>query len=167
MARRESQRPSRPEKVCVYCGRSFAYRKKWERVWDQVKYCSDRCRRSAKTGEDLGPPKAEDFRQAKAEDFRQAKAEDFRQAKAEDFRQAKAEDFRQRILDLLQSRSAESSICPSEVLPVAVRKDKVLMERVRQMARLMAHQGIIEITQKGQVVNPDDFRGPIRLRRPR
>ena len=33
-----------PEKVCVTCGRPFAWRKKWVRVWDQVKFCSDRCR---------------------------------------------------------------------------------------------------------------------------
>lgn len=33
-----------PEKVCVTCGRPFAWRKKWERVWDEVKFCSDRCR---------------------------------------------------------------------------------------------------------------------------
>ena len=33
-----------PEKLCATCGRSFAWRKKWERVWDEVKFCSDRCR---------------------------------------------------------------------------------------------------------------------------
>jgi len=33
-----------PEKLCVSCGRPFTWRKKWERVWDEVKYCSDRCR---------------------------------------------------------------------------------------------------------------------------
>jgi hypothetical protein len=33
-----------PEKPCATCGRPFAWRKKWERVWDEVKYCSDRCR---------------------------------------------------------------------------------------------------------------------------
>ena len=33
-----------PEKICVVCKRSFTWRKKWERVWDQVKYCSKRCR---------------------------------------------------------------------------------------------------------------------------
>ncbi len=33
-----------PEKLCVSCGRPFAWRKKWERVWNEVKYCSDRCR---------------------------------------------------------------------------------------------------------------------------
>lgn len=33
-----------PEKVCVACNRPFAWRKKWERVWNEVKFCSDRCR---------------------------------------------------------------------------------------------------------------------------
>ncbi|NQW55884.1 MAG: DUF2256 domain-containing protein [Chloroflexi bacterium] len=26
-------------------GRPFQWRKRWERVWDEVKYCSDACRR--------------------------------------------------------------------------------------------------------------------------
>ncbi len=33
-----------PEKTCATCGRPFAWRKKWARVWDEVRYCSDRCR---------------------------------------------------------------------------------------------------------------------------
>ena len=33
-----------PTKVCVVCNRPFEWRKKWEKVWDEVKYCSDRCR---------------------------------------------------------------------------------------------------------------------------
>jgi hypothetical protein len=33
-----------PQKTCAACGRPFAWRKKWEKVWDEVKYCSDRCR---------------------------------------------------------------------------------------------------------------------------
>ncbi len=33
-----------PTKICVTCGRPFAWRKKWERVWEDVKFCSDRCR---------------------------------------------------------------------------------------------------------------------------
>ena len=38
-----------PQKVCVQCGRPFAWRKKWERVWVEVRYCSDRCRAEART----------------------------------------------------------------------------------------------------------------------
>jgi len=40
-----------PQKVCVTCGRPFLWRKKWEKVWDEVKYCSERCRKG-KAGND-------------------------------------------------------------------------------------------------------------------
>ena len=33
-----------PTKICATCGRPFAWRRKWARDWDEVKYCSDRCR---------------------------------------------------------------------------------------------------------------------------
>ncbi len=33
-----------PQKNCLVCGRPFAWRKKWGKVWDDVKYCSERCR---------------------------------------------------------------------------------------------------------------------------
>jgi hypothetical protein len=39
-----------PTKPCTTCGREITWRKKWERTWDQVKYCSEACRRS-KTGD--------------------------------------------------------------------------------------------------------------------
>jgi hypothetical protein len=34
-----------PTKDCVVCGRTITWRKKWERSWDEVRYCSDGCRR--------------------------------------------------------------------------------------------------------------------------
>lgn len=33
-------------KLCQRCGRTITWRKKWERDWDNVRYCSDACRRS-------------------------------------------------------------------------------------------------------------------------
>ncbi|MEM7162278.1 MAG: DUF2256 domain-containing protein [Bacteroidota bacterium] len=33
-----------PVKDCVVCGRPFSWRKKWERNWSDVKYCSKKCR---------------------------------------------------------------------------------------------------------------------------
>jgi hypothetical protein len=36
----------RPTKVCCVCGRAFEWRKKWKDDWEQVKYCSQRCRRT-------------------------------------------------------------------------------------------------------------------------
>lgn len=35
-----------PTKICLTCHRPFAWRKKWKAVWDDVKYCSDACRKS-------------------------------------------------------------------------------------------------------------------------
>ena len=32
------------EKLCLVCGRVFSWRKKWERDWSSVKYCSMRCK---------------------------------------------------------------------------------------------------------------------------
>jgi hypothetical protein len=33
-----------PEKPCVACGRAMTWRKKWAKNWNEVKFCSDRCR---------------------------------------------------------------------------------------------------------------------------
>ncbi len=50
MPKRESQRPreggtnGHPDKLCARCGRPFSWRKKWERDWESVRYCSDKCR---------------------------------------------------------------------------------------------------------------------------
>ncbi|MFN4910070.1 MAG: DUF2256 domain-containing protein [Flavobacteriales bacterium] len=38
-----------PIKICSVCGFSFSWRKKWEKVWDEVKYCSNRCRNQRNT----------------------------------------------------------------------------------------------------------------------
>ena len=33
-----------PVKTCAGCGLEFAWRKKWARDWEAVKFCSERCR---------------------------------------------------------------------------------------------------------------------------
>ncbi|RWY47889.1 DUF2256 domain-containing protein [Mucilaginibacter gilvus] len=33
-----------PSKICQCCKKPFSWRKKWAKCWDDVKYCSDRCR---------------------------------------------------------------------------------------------------------------------------
>tara|TARA_B100000700_G_C15036016_1_gene852857 strand:- start:2485 stop:2694 length:210 start_codon:yes stop_codon:yes gene_type:complete len=35
-------------KVCENCYRSFAWRKKWERDWDEIKFCSKKCKAESK-----------------------------------------------------------------------------------------------------------------------
>jgi len=43
-----------PAKTCAACGRPFAWRRKWARVWDEVRYCSERCRRQRGDGRASG-----------------------------------------------------------------------------------------------------------------
>jgi hypothetical protein len=43
-----------PQKVCAACGLPFTWRKKWERDWDAVRYCSDRCRKAGVPGKAAG-----------------------------------------------------------------------------------------------------------------
>jgi hypothetical protein len=39
-------------KTCLVCGRTIEWRKKWERSWSEVKYCSDGCRRRKRDAAD-------------------------------------------------------------------------------------------------------------------
>lgn len=116
----------RLSKLCEKCGRSFSWRKKWERDWDQVKFCSERCRRAKSPG--------------------------------------RQKEIEASILGLLQKRGVDKTIRPSEVLSPTEKSDRLKMEEVREVARHLVQRGLLQITQKGKVVDPDAFRGPIRLR---
>jgi hypothetical protein len=35
-----------PSKICIKCNRSFSWRKKWERSWEEVKFCSEGCKKA-------------------------------------------------------------------------------------------------------------------------
>ena len=39
-------------KTCASCGRTIEWRKKWERDWDSVRYCSTDCRKRGVTETD-------------------------------------------------------------------------------------------------------------------
>jgi len=71
----------------------------------------------------------------------------------------------QSIIDLLKRRSGSATICPSEAAR-AVQPDgwENLMEDTRCAARRLVVKGLIEIVQKGSVVDPSTAKGPIRLR---
>ena len=43
-----------PEKTCAFCGRPFAWRKKWERDWDSITCCSEACKGSLKRSRRAG-----------------------------------------------------------------------------------------------------------------
>lgn len=49
------RKPTLPTKICAVCGRPFAWRRKWARDWERVRYCSERCRRQRRPDERQPP----------------------------------------------------------------------------------------------------------------
>ncbi len=119
-----------PSKTCASCGREFAWRKKWEKNWDAVIFCSDACRSRG-----IRPVDRE---------------------------------LTQSIRGLLDARAGSATICPSEAARAVGGEDwRDLMEPARRAARRLVAAGEVEITQRGQVVDPSTARGPIRIRKAR
>ena len=77
-------------------------------------------------------------------------------------------DLEAAIRDLLAARARTATICPSEA---ARRVDpdgwRDLMPGARRVAGRLVADGRVEMTQRGEVVDPATARGPVRLRRPR
>jgi hypothetical protein len=74
----------------------------------------------------------------------------------------------QAILDLLGTRAATATICPSEAArAVGAEGWRELVEPARRAARRLVDAGAVEITQGGRVVDPSTARGPVRIRRVR
>ncbi|MDA2956350.1 MAG: DUF2256 and DUF3253 domain-containing protein [Actinomycetota bacterium] len=116
------------EKVCERCGRTMQWRAKWARNWNEVKYCSDACRKQRLTAVDTALEDA--------------------------------------ILQLLNARARDASICPSEAArAVGGESWQSLMEPARKAARRLVAQEKAQITQGGKVVDPSRAKGPIRIRR--
>lgn len=69
------------------------------------------------------------------------------------------------ILDLLATRAANATICPSDAARAAHPDDwRAWMEPTRQAARRLVATGRVTVTQGGQPVDPSTSRGPIRIR---
>ncbi|HET7799916.1 MAG TPA: DUF2256 and DUF3253 domain-containing protein [Humibacillus xanthopallidus] len=69
---------------------------------------------------------------------------------------------------LLDARASDASVCPSEAARAVGADDwRELMEPARMAARRLVGAGLAQITQGGQVIDPDHAKGPIRVRRPR
>ena len=80
----------------------------------------------------------------------------------------RSEKARAAIEQALAARGPDKTICPSEAARLAGGDDAFgdWMDDVRAAARGMVAEGVLEVTQKGEVVDLAHVRGPIRLRRP-
>jgi Protein of unknown function (DUF3253) len=75
-------------------------------------------------------------------------------------------DIAQRIQDLLAKRSANASICPSEVARSLAADEaawRALMPEVRRVADQLAQHNTIRVTQRGLEVSALTAKGAIRL----
>ena len=72
----------------------------------------------------------------------------------------------QTILRLLGERAETSTICPSDAAR-AIGGDewRDLMDPTRQAAARLVAQGLVDVTQGGEVVDVTTVRGPVRIRR--
>ena len=41
----KGNKQSLPSKPCAVCSRAMSWRKRWARSWDEVKFCSEACRK--------------------------------------------------------------------------------------------------------------------------
>jgi hypothetical protein len=76
------------------------------------------------------------------------------------------EKLRTAILELAARRGPSSSICPSDAARAVGGDDwRDLMDDARDVARALARDGEVVITQGGEVLDPDAaWHGPIRIR---
>ncbi|WP_249783437.1 DUF3253 domain-containing protein [Mycolicibacterium lacusdiani] len=77
-----------------------------------------------------------------------------------------SDKLRSAILDMARERGPAKTICPSDAArAVGGEQWRDLMDDARDIARDLARAGDVEITQKGEVLDPDaTWRGPIRIR---
>ena len=73
-------------------------------------------------------------------------------------------DLRVEIMRQVTERGVGKSICPSEVARAYGEDWQKLMPHVRNAARGLSREGLIDILRKGRPVDPETVRGVIRLR---
>lgn len=125
-------------KPCAACGRTITWRKKWERDWDQVRWCSDACRRAKVRPVDAALEDAV----------------------------LRLLDARPVGATICPSEAAR--VVARTVGTSSDDAWRELMEPARAAARRLVVRGEVEITQGGAVVDdPSHTKGPIRIRRRR
>lgn len=122
-------------KTCQSCGRTIEWRKKWERDWDQVRYCSTSCRKRG----------VRDVDRRLEESILDLLAQ----------RASRA--------TICPSEAARAVAADGGGDDPEGWRD--LMEPARRAARRLVDRGEVEITQGGRVVDPSTAKGPIRIRR--
>ncbi len=134
---RPQQPSTHPPKSCATCGRTITWRKKWERDWDAVKFCSDRCRSHKPSAQDA-------------------------QLEAAILDLLRARGSGKTICPSEAARAVASTLSPAAGPDRNLWQP--LMAPARAAALRLVAAGHIEITQGGHPVDGSTAKGPIRLR---
>ncbi len=138
MGRKRVPEPVVEEKVCAVCGRRIEWRRKWADSWEEVRYCSDACRRRRREDTAVLEDAIRDLL-----------------------------DQRARGATICPSEVARAQVGGAGTDSDADTDEawRDLMEPVREAARRLVATGEVQILQKGAVVDPSTAKGPIRIRR--
>lgn len=120
----------------------MTWRRKWARNWDEIKYCSDACRKRKVEAIDIALENA---------------IVELLRARAGGHTICPSEAAR-----LVVSREEKEEGGGEE--GEGEERWRGLMERTRMAARRLVVNGSVVITQRGQVVDPSTAKGPIRIR---
>ena len=126
---------SHAAKDCAACGRTITWRKKWERDWDNVRFCSDACR---SRGHSAASRQQDHALEQMILALLHARGQGKTICPSEAARAVAASDVR----ELWQP----------------------LMEPARAAARRLVAAGKIVVTQQGVVIDASTAKGAIRLR---
>ena len=122
-------------KTCLTCGRTIEWRKKWERDWDTVKFCSDACRTHK-------PGARDKLLEDTILQLLQARGAG----------------------KTICPSEAARTVAGGGTLSDVREQWEPLMEPARAAARRLVAAGSIVITQGGHTVEPSTAKGAIRLR---
>lgn len=126
----------REAKTCASCGRRIEWRKKWEKDWDSVRYCSSACRRRGVGAVDRALERS-------ILDLLEGRS----------------------ATGTICPSEAARAVAASDAGSGAEQEWRALMEPARRAARRLVDGGEVEIVQGGKVVDPSTAKGPIRVRR--
>ncbi|KAL2071352.1 hypothetical protein VTL71DRAFT_12587 [Oculimacula yallundae] len=153
-------------KICASCGRQISWRKKWEKNWDSITYCSDSCRKHK-----IKPGSVDIAFESKILALLKARRAVQGTVAMVTCEEAEEEISKERAsISIDKLDGGEQSTLSSQKEGVGESRDppSVLKsrEKCRQAARRLASRGEIVITQSGKVVDPSFAKGVMELKFP-
>ncbi|CZT02765.1 uncharacterized protein RAG0_09784 [Rhynchosporium agropyri] len=155
-------------KICTSCGRQISWRKKWEKNWDSITYCSDSCRRHK-----IKPGSVDVAFESKILSLLGQRRLVQGPAALVTCEEAEEEVLNERASSSMNGTEEQATLSSQEEgdVDVELRGQSNLhlsksRERCRQAARRLAARGEIVVTQNGKVVDPSFAKGIMELKFP-